>query len=324
MSDGEKGGGGQGGREEENKTMIDGFKVTTTSGTNVLGLVVFSVVLGVIIGQMGESGRALKGFMDGLQEAIIKMVKLIIWYSPLGITFLIAGRIVGMSDPVNSFIQLGWYMMTVLIGLAIHEFITLTLIYFIFTRRNPFKLMLQMSQALLTALGTASSSATLPITLNCLEEKAGVDKRVSRFVLPVGATINMDGTALYEAVASIFIAQINNYELDAGQLITVSLTATAAAIGAAGVPEAGLVTMVIVLTAIGLPTDDIGLIFTIDWLLDRFRTQVNVWGDSVGAGVVERLSQKQLGQMDDEDNLEKNGNGELNRGYEDSMINTML
>lgn len=134
----------------------------------------------------------------------------------------------------------------------------------------------------------------------------------------------MDGTALYEAVASIFIAQINGYELDAGQLITVSLTATAAAIGAAGVPEAGLVTMVIVLTAIGLPTDDIGLIFTIDWLLDRFRTQVNVWGDSVGAGIVEKLAEKQLVTMGDENDTK--GNGELNHGYDDDKhtLNTML
>uniref|UniRef100_A0A2D4L999 Amino acid transporter n=1 Tax=Micrurus paraensis TaxID=1970185 RepID=A0A2D4L999_9SAUR len=146
----------------------------------------------------------------------------------------------------------------------------------------------------------ASSSATLPVTFRCLEENNRVDKRVTRFVLPVGATINMDGTALYEALAAIFIAQVNNYALDFGQIITISITATAASIGAAGIPQAGLVTMVIVLTSVGLPTEDLTLIMAVDWFLDRLRTTINVLGDSLGAGVVEHLSRHELEMQDAE------------------------
>jgi solute carrier family 1 (neuronal/epithelial high affinity glutamate transporter), member 1 len=142
---------------------------------------------------------------------------------------------------------------------------------------------------MLTAFSTASSAATLPLTLECVEKRAKVSPRAAYFVLPLGATINMDGTALYEAVAAIFIAQAFGIELTAMQQVMIFLTATLAAIGAAGIPEAGLVTMVIVLRAVGLPLEGIGLILAVDWLLDRFRTTVNVWGDAAGAAVIERF-----------------------------------
>ena len=143
-------------------------------------------------------------------------------------------------------------------------------------------------------LGTASSSATLPVTIGLLENRNKVDPRVCRFILPIGATINMDGTALYEAVAAIFIAQVNNLNLSLGQICAVSITATAASIGAAGILQAGLVTMVMVLETVGLPPDDITIILAVDWLLDRFRTAINVLGDSIGAGIVYHLSKEEL------------------------------
>ena len=157
-----------------------------------------------------------------------------------------------------------------------------------------------MGQAIMTAWGTASSSATLPVTINCLEEKNDVDPRISRFVLPIGATINMDGTALYEAVAAIFIAQMVGTELDIGQIVAISITATAASIGAAGIPQAGLVTMVMVLDTVGLPSNLVSMILSVDWLLDRFRTAINVLGDSIGAGIVSHLSQKELEKVNEE------------------------
>ncbi|XP_024610388.1 excitatory amino acid transporter 1 [Neophocaena asiaeorientalis asiaeorientalis] len=270
----------------------------SVNGVNALGLVVFSMCFGFVIGNMKEQGQALREFFDSLNEAIMRLVAVIMWYAPLGILFLIAGKIVEMEDMGVIGGQLAMYTVTVIVGLLIHAVIVLPLLYFLVTRKNPWVFIGGLLQALVTALGTSSSSATLPITFKCLEENNGVDKRVTRFVLPVGATINMDGTALYEALAAIFIAQVNNFDLNFGQIITISITATAASIGAAGIPQAGLVTMVIVLTSVGLPTDDITLIIAVDWFLDRLRTTTNVLGDSLGAGIVEHLSRHELKNRD--------------------------
>uniref|UniRef100_A0A8D3DC76 Amino acid transporter n=1 Tax=Scophthalmus maximus TaxID=52904 RepID=A0A8D3DC76_SCOMX len=272
----------------------------TVNGINALGLVVFSMCFGLIIGSMGEQGQPLKDFFDCLNEAIMRLVAIIMWYAPIGILFLIAGKIVEMDDISTMGGQLGMYTVTVICGLLIHAIVVLPTLYFVITRKSPFVFIAGLLQALITALGTSSSSATLPITFKCLEENNKVDKRVTRFVLPVGATINMDGTALYEALAAIFIAQVNDYDLNFGQILTISITATAASIGAAGIPQAGLVTMVIVLTSVGLPTDDISLIIAVDWFLDRLRTTTNVLGDSIGAGIVEHLSRHELQKKDPE------------------------
>uniref|UniRef100_A0A8I3PED0 Amino acid transporter n=1 Tax=Canis lupus familiaris TaxID=9615 RepID=A0A8I3PED0_CANLF len=266
----------------------------SANGINALGLVVFSVAFGLVIGGMKHKGRVLRDFFDSLNEAIMRMVGIIIWYAPVGILFLIAGKILEMEDMAVLGGQLGMYTLTVIVGLFLHAGGVLPLIYFLITHRNPFPFIGGVLQALITAMGTSSSSATLPITFRCLEEGLGVDRRITRFVLPVGATVNMDGTALYEALAAIFIAQVNNYELNLGQITTISITATAASVGAAGIPQAGLVTMVIVLTSVGLPTEDITLIIAVDWFLDRLRTMTNVLGDSIGAAVIEHLSQREL------------------------------
>uniref|UniRef100_A0A673AT78 Amino acid transporter n=1 Tax=Sphaeramia orbicularis TaxID=375764 RepID=A0A673AT78_9TELE len=270
---------------------------TYSDGINVLGLIVFCVAFGLVIGKMGEKGRILLEFFDALNEATMKLVQIIMCYMPIGILFLIAAKIIEVED-WEIFRKMGLYMVTVLSGLAIHATVCLPLIFFIIVRKNPFTFTLGMAQALVTALMISSSSATLPVTFRCAEENNRIDKRITRFVLPVGATINMDGTALYEAVAAIFIAQLNDYALDVGQIVTISITATVASIGAAGVPNAGLVTMVIVLTAVGLPASDVTLIVAVDWLLDRFRTMINVLGDAYGAGIVQKLSKRELERMD--------------------------
>ncbi|XP_049326936.1 excitatory amino acid transporter 2-like [Astyanax mexicanus] len=268
------------------------------SGMNVLGLIGFFVAFGIIMGKMGERARLMLDFFNVLNEIVMRLVGMIMWYSPVGIACLICGKIISINDLEVVARQLGMYMVTVIVGLIIHGGIFLPLIYFIIVRQNPFTFFMGVFQAWVTALGTASSAGTLPVTFRCLEENLGIDKRVTRFVLPVGATINMDGTALYEAVAAIFIAQMNGVQLDPGQIVTVSLTATLASVGAASIPSAGLVTMLLILTAVGLPTQDISLLVAVDWLLDRFRTSVNVVGDSYGAGIVYHLSKDELDMFD--------------------------
>ncbi|XP_035215700.1 excitatory amino acid transporter-like [Stegodyphus dumicola] len=274
--------------------------LTYKDGTNVLGLIVFCIAFGIFAGNMGPDGRIMVHFFVVLNEIVMRIVYLIMWYSPFGIMSLIVGKIMSIEDLAVTAQQLGLYMLTVIVGLLMHGIITLPGIYFLITRKNPWPFFQGMLQAWVTALGTASSAATLPVTFKCLEENNNIDCRVTRFVLPVGATVNMDGTALYEAVAALFIAQMNGITLSAGQVIAVSLTATAASIGAASVPSAGLVTMLLVLTAVGLPTQDISMIVAVDWLLDRIRTSVNVLGDAFGAGIVYHLSKKELDQMDAE------------------------
>ncbi|KAL8559483.1 hypothetical protein ACOMHN_037147 [Nucella lapillus] len=263
-------------------------------GVNVLGIITFCTAFGILISNMGERGRIMMDFFTCLNEIIMKLVAIVMWYSPIGIMFLITGKILSLDDPAKVGQMLGMYMVTVLTGLIIHAVVVLPLIYFVITRKNPLRIFLGILQAWVTALGTASSTATLPVTFRCLEENLNIDRRVTRFVLPIGATINMDGTALYEAVAPIFIAQMNGMDMTFGKIVAISLTATCASIGAAAIPSAGLVTMIMVLTSVGLPAEDISLIVSVDWFLDRIRTSINVLGDSYGAAVVAHLSSKEL------------------------------
>ncbi|XP_039542220.1 solute carrier family 1 member 9 isoform X1 [Pimephales promelas] len=280
--------------------IVSRKKLEMKWGMNVLGLIGFFITFGIYMGKMGERGKLMSDFFNILNEIIMKMVSMIMWYSPFGIASLICGKIAAIGDLEMVARQLGMYMVTVMVGLVIHGGLILPLIFFAMTRKNPFTFYSGIFQAWITALGTASSAGTLPVTFRCLEENLKIDKRVTRFVLPIGATINMDGTALYEAVAAIFIAQMNDIDLDGGQIVTVSMTATLASVGAASIPSAGLVTMLLILTAVGLPTQDISLLVAVDWLLDRMRTSINVVGDSFGAGIVDHLSRAELALIDGE------------------------
>jgi Na+/H+-dicarboxylate symporter len=195
------------------------------------------------------------------------------------------------------FQSLAWYMLAVLLALVIHSCIILPLILWFVAGRNPLEYAKAMSPALLTAFSSASSNGTLPLTMTCAEERAGINNRVGSFVLPLGATINMDGTALYEVIAVLFIAQMEfGHNLELGQQIIVAVTALLASIGAAGIPHAGLVMMVIILEAVGLPVEKQGLIIAVDRILDMCRTSVNVWSDSCGCAVIARFEKQDHGE----------------------------
>ncbi len=267
--------------------LIPANIIDAASKGKVLPLIVFSLLFGGVLTTIGEKGKPVIAFFEGLNAAIMKLVHLILYIAPIGIFALIGGIVAENLDSVDRLVSgLGWYSLTVILGLLIHATTVLPLMLKYYGRRKTLPYLSNMGQALATAFTTASSSATLPVTMECVEKKNKIDTKAASFVLPLGATINMDGTALYEAVAAMFIAQIYGIDLGVGQQIIIFLTATLASIGAAGIPHAGTVTMVFVLQAVGLPLEGIGLIWAIDWFLDRCRTTVNVWGDSIGAAVI--------------------------------------
>ncbi|MCP4581535.1 MAG: dicarboxylate/amino acid:cation symporter [candidate division Zixibacteria bacterium] len=267
------------------------------ANNNILPLIVFSLIFGGILTTLGPRGKTVIELFEGLNEAFLKFIRLLMYIAPLGILGLVAARL-GKAELASAggfateVARMSKYFITVIIGLTIHAFLILIPAVYFVARRNMWRYLSNISPALLTAFSTASSSATLPMTIECVEEKNKISNRTAGFVLPLGATINMDGTALYEAVAAIFIAQVYGIPLDFSAQVIIFLTATLAAIGAAGIPEAGLVTMVIVLNAVGLPTEGIAMILAIDWFLDRCRTTVNVLGDSVGAAIIDKWEER--------------------------------
>jgi Na+/H+-dicarboxylate symporter len=300
-------------KKQEGRTPVDGvydvvrglfpsnlFKEAAED--RVLGLILFSIIFGAILTTMGSRGKSAAEFFGTMNDGLMTYVQLVIWVAPIGIMGMIAERIgsLGGADMIKEELgKLFWYAFTVVIGLLIHGLVFLPLLLLVLGRRNPLRYFLNMGEALLCAFSTASSAATLPLTIKCLRQNNGISERTVGFVVPLGATVNMNGTALYEAVAAIFIAQAYGIELTFAAKLLIVLTSTLAAIGAAAIPEAGLVTMVIVLVAAGLPLDGMGLILAIDWILDRCRTTVNVWDDCVGSAIVERW----MGKMESQHSL---------------------
>ena len=277
------------------KTFVSPNLVQSMVKMDILPLIVFSLVFGGILTTLGEPGKRAIDFFDTINAAVMKVVHLLMYFAPLGVFALIASKL-GAAGGGDLFLaelaKIGKYAATVILALLLHGLVVLPVILYLTTKKNPFIYFKNVTEALTTAFSTASSSATLPVTVECAEENNKVSRKSALFVLPLGATVNMDGTALYESVAALFIAQMMGIHLGFGEQMIVFLTATLAAIGAAGIPEAGLVTMVMVLQSVGLPLEGIGMLLSIDWFLDRCRTTVNVWGDSVGACVVDTLEEK--------------------------------
>ena len=256
---------------------------------NFLSIIAFTLAFAIFALRVGGDVAArVRRAADAGFAVMMAMTHAIIRLAPLGVFFLVAATTATQGAAV--FVSLSAYMLTVAVALAFHALVTLPLFLWFLARRSPWRFARAMSPALLTAFSSASSNGTLPLTLDCAESRAGIRNRVGSFVLPLGATVNMDGTALYEAVAVLFIAQLHfGHDLPLAQQVVVCVTALLASVGAAGIPHAGLVMMAIILQAVGLPAESQGIILAVDRVLDMGRTAVNVWSDACGAAVIDAL-----------------------------------
>jgi proton glutamate symport protein len=266
------------------------------ASADMLAIIFFSILLGYFITKIAEEyKKPIINLFNGGFEVMMKITSFIIKFTPLGIFGIVAGVVAENRGTLLEIMgRLGLYMSCVLLGLMFHAFVTLPLILRFLGKGNPWKHFKAMTTPLLTAFSTSSSGATLPLTIDAVENEVGVSNKVSSFVLPLGATINMDGTALYECVAAIFIAQAYGIQMDFLHQIIIVITALLASIGAAAIPMAGLVMLTIVLTAVGLPLEGVGLILAVDRILDMCRTTVNVWSDSCGAAVIAKTEGEKL------------------------------
>ncbi|MBT8122817.1 MAG: dicarboxylate/amino acid:cation symporter, partial [Gammaproteobacteria bacterium] len=267
--------------------MIPTNIVAAAAEGQMLGLIFFSLLFGYFMTRVETgSGKLLLDFWQGVFAVMMKITDWVMLFAPIGVFALVA-KVVAVTG-FDAFRPLLVFFFTVLGALAIHLLITLPLLLRFVARVDPRRQFSAMSPALLTAFSTASSSATLPVTLDCVEKRAGVSNRTTSFVLPLGATVNMDGTALYECVAAMFIAQAYGIELGFATQFTVVLVALLTSIGVAGIPAASLVAITIILTTIGLPVEAVGLILAVDRILDMCRTSVNVFSDACGAVLIGR------------------------------------
>ncbi|MGB4206104.1 MAG: dicarboxylate/amino acid:cation symporter [Bacteroidales bacterium] len=269
------------------KVIPENIFLAFTDNAQLLSVILFSLLFGFFITQVENShSQRLKDFFNSMFEVMMKLTLFIIRFTPLGILGLVATKVSQQSDLIALIQSMGMYMLVVILGLLIHAGITLPLLLKLVGKVNPLKHLKALQVPLITAFSTASSNATLPLTMEATEKNAGVSNKITSFTLPLGATVNMDGTALYECAAVIFISQVYGVELTFAQQLVVVITALLASIGAAGIPMAGLVMITIVLTAVGLPLEGVGLILAVDPLLDMFRTAVNVWSDTCGAVII--------------------------------------
>lgn len=263
-------------------------------GTNNIGLVFFCIIFGSILGVIGPKGKVVKELFLTIFEITMKMVKSVIWLTPIGVCSIIAAKIILVDDIYLVISQLGWFIITIVIGIFFYQLIVMQLIYFLVIRKNPFKYYCALIQGTLTAFATASGAAALPINFEVMENVLKIHTSITRFVMPIGTNINMNGTALFLAVATIFMAQMNSFHLGAGTLVTIWISSTIMSFSSASVPSAALVLLLMIISSIGIPVKDLPLLFAIDWLVDRIRTTNNMLGDCYTAAIVEELSKKEL------------------------------
>ncbi|MCB0350731.1 MAG: dicarboxylate/amino acid:cation symporter [Bdellovibrionales bacterium] len=275
------------------QTVIDIFPtnpVKAMAEGNMLQIIVFAILFGITLPMVGEAGKRLLAIFNDLNEVVMKMVMLLMEFAPYGIFFMIAKVFAGQG--FSALLPMLKYFLVVVAALLLHEFLVFGLILKFIVRLNPAIFYKKFRGVLAVAFSTSSSGATLPITLETVEHDLGVPNSIASFAIPLGATINMDGTAIMQGVASVFIAQAYGIDLSLTSYLLIIVTATLASIGTAGVPGVGIITLAMVLRQVGLPVEGIGLIIGVDRLLDMLRTAVNVTGDAVGACYVARAEKQ--------------------------------
>uniref|UniRef100_A0A336LZJ5 CSON008580 protein n=1 Tax=Culicoides sonorensis TaxID=179676 RepID=A0A336LZJ5_CULSO len=269
-------------------------QISYRSGTNTLGLVFFSALFGISIAMIGEKGKIVSEFFQATFAVTMNLVTKIILLTPIGVCSIITGKILEVSEMTVVLTKLGWFAFTVVIGLALYHLVTLHLMYFIVMRRNYFKIYCHFLNPMLTGAALTSTAATLPVTFQVMQEILKIDSRITKFVLPLGASSNTPGVGVMVTVSSIFIAQMNDVDLDIGQIITIAILAFTASLATSSVPSSSLMIIIMVLNTLNIPTENVMLLFAIDWFLDRCRTATNVLSDCYMTVMVEHLSKSNL------------------------------
>ncbi|ESO97439.1 hypothetical protein LOTGIDRAFT_187793 [Lottia gigantea] len=296
-----------------NNTVIEKLKkIGVAYSTNVLGIVVCCLLFGIATTSVGELGRPFFLFFHSASEIILKILRWMVWATPVGVASLIAVALIKSGGLVDTFKSMGMFTLTIASAIAVYQLLIVPLYYFIIMRTNPYKFLISMSRPWMVSFATASSAVAIPETLNCLEQDNHVDKRISRFVVPLASTINRDGSALYITAACIFVAQLTGVDLDGGKIVLIWVLTTVISLAVPSVPSAGVMAVLINLTALGIPGDNIGLLFAMEWLLDRIRTGSNMLSHACCAMVVFKLCKSSLPPLDEEmeimirpDNVEK-------------------
>ncbi|KAH8031679.1 hypothetical protein HPB51_019808 [Rhipicephalus microplus] len=258
------------------------------------GIIVFCSAFGLFAGFMGETTVIMVDFFSVLNVLTMKLAYLVMWYFPIGVVFLLSASIGRGDDLGEQAINVGAYIGTVMTGLAIHSLIVLPLIYYSFVRKNPLVFAKNLLHAFVTAFGTSDSVATLPVTFMCLEQNNKLDRRVTRFVAPIASAFNLDGTALYAAIGTIFIANLSGIELDFAHYLAITVAAALTSFANRGIPNAGVITMILVLKAGGIGPSHIGLLLAVDWIMNRCRTCVNVFSQSIAVAIVHHSVEMEL------------------------------
>ncbi len=268
--------------------MIPANPLKSAVDSDLIGVVFFCLLFGFFATRLPETAlETQRSFWGGVREAMMGVTGLVMKFAPIGVFALVAKAF--SNTGVEAFEPLAWFLLAALGGLAFHMFVTMSFVLALVSRVSPWRMLKAMSPALLTAFSTSTSAGTLPVTLDCLRRRVGVSDRVISFTLPLGATINLDGTALYECAVAIFLAQAYGLHLGFATQFLVVLMAVVTSMGVAGIPSASMVAISVILTSVGLPLEGIGVILAVDRVLDMCRTAVNVYGDACGAVVVARL-----------------------------------